>query len=340
MEHLDRIGTDNLITFPGFGIELNVDPNAFTIFGFEIKWYGIMIAIGHFLAMTYCFRRTKEFGIDGDKLTDVVFAGLVGAVIGARAYYVIFHLNTYHDIKEILAIRDGGLAVYGGIIGAVLAAFVTAKIKKMRFLPTLDLAAIGFFIGQACGRWGNFFNQECFGTNTTMPWGMSGGRIQDYLIYNQDMFAANGITVDPYLPVHPCFLYESLWCAAGFLIMHFFHKKRKFDGELICIYAAWYGIGRMIIEGLRTDSLYAGSARVSQVVAAVTSVAAVVIMIVLHIRTKKLGTKLFRDTEEAAAILAAADAREKEEAELRENKKKKTLDTDQKIIDDSEDDEQ
>ena len=299
-----------------------------------------MIAIGLFLAMTYCFRRTKEFGIDGDKLTDVVFAGLIGAVVGARAYYVIFHMSTYHDIKEILAIRDGGLAVYGGIIGAVLVAFVVSKIKKMRFLPTLDIASIGFFIGQACGRWGNFFNQECFGTNTTLPWGMSGGRVQDYLIYNQDAFSASGINVDPYLPVHPCFLYESLWCLAGFLIMHFFHKKRKFDGELICLYVAWYGIGRALIEGLRTDSLYAGSARVSQVVAIVTSAAAIVLMVVLHLRTKKNGTPLFRDTEDAAEILAAAESRDKEDAERRANKKKKELTADQKIIDDSEDDDQ
>ncbi|MBQ5311504.1 MAG: prolipoprotein diacylglyceryl transferase [Oscillospiraceae bacterium] len=339
MEHLDRIGTDNIITFPGLGIRLNVDPTAFSIGGFEIKWYGIMIAIGLFLAMTYCFRRTKEFGIDGDKLTDVVFAGLVGAVIGARAYYVAFHASTYHDIMEVLAIRDGGLAVYGGIIGAVLVGFVVAKIKKMRFLPTLDLASMGFFIGQACGRWGNFFNQECFGTNTSLPWGMSGGRVQDYLIYSQDSFAANGITVDPYLPVHPCFLYESLWCAAGLLIMHLFHKKRKFDGELICIYAAWYGIGRAVIEGLRTDSLYAGSARVSQVLAAATAAIAIVIIVFMHIRTKKAGVHLYRDSKEAAAELAEAEKREQEENERKANKKKKELSSDQKIIDDSEDNE-
>ena len=334
---LEPLSYDHVV-FPGVNIDIKVDPTAFSIFGFEIKWYGICIAIGLFLAMGYCFRRTKQFGLDGDHLSDAVFMGLIGAVIGARAYYVIFHMESYNDIKEILAIRDGGLAVYGGIIGALILGCITCRIRKMHVLSTVDLASMGFFIGQCCGRWGNFFNQECFGTNTSMPWGMSGGRIQQYLINNRASLENMGIFIDPYKTVHPCFLYESLWCLAGFLIMHFFYKHRKFDGELICIYAAWYGIGRAYIEGLRTDSLYIGDARVSQLLAVLTSAAAIVIIVIGHIRAKKNGVHLFCDSEEGKAVIAAAEERDREEQEKAENKKKKELSAEQRIVDEDGDD--
>ncbi|MBQ7990498.1 MAG: prolipoprotein diacylglyceryl transferase [Oscillospiraceae bacterium] len=333
---LDPLSNDHVV-FPGFGIDLRVDPTAFSIFGFEIKWYGICIAIGLFLAMTYCFKRTKAFGIDGDSLSEAVFWGLVGAIIGARGYYVLFHLESYNDIKQILSIRDGGLAIYGGIIGALIFACIVCRIKKIHILSAVDLASIGFFIGQACGRWGNFFNQECFGTNTDLPWGMSSGRVQSYLKYSASLLSQHGITVDPYQPVHPCFLYESIWCLLGFLILHFFYKHRKFDGELICIYCAWYGMGRAFIEGLRTDSLYAGTFRISQVVAVITAAAAVVIIVFGHIRAKKKGVRLFCDTDEAMAVLAAAEQREAEEKQRSVNRRKKQLDSDQHILGDEED---
>ncbi|MBR4223381.1 MAG: prolipoprotein diacylglyceryl transferase [Oscillospiraceae bacterium] len=336
--HLDPLSSDHVV-FPGLGIDLDIDPTAFSIFGFEIKWYGICIAIGLFLAMTYCFKRTKSFGLDGDSLSEAVFFGLMGAIIGARAYYVIFHIDSYTDIKQILAIRDGGLAIYGGIIGALILGCIVCKVKKIHILSAVDLASMGFFIGQACGRWGNFFNQECFGTNTSLPWGMSSGRVQNYLSYNKDALAQMGIMVDPYQTVHPCFLYESIWCVAGFLILHFFYKHRKFDGELICIYCAWYGTGRAVIEGLRTDSLYIGSFRASQLLAIITAAAAVVVIVIGHIRAAKNGVHLFCDSEEGKAVIAASEQRDKEEKERSENRKKKALDSDQHIIDDTDDEE-
>ena len=217
---VERYGNDH-IAFPYLGIDFKIDPTAFTLFGLEIKWYGICIAVGLFLAMHYCFRRTKDFGLDGEALSDAVIAGIIGAVIGASAFYVAFHAEMYHDIKEVFAIRDGGLAVYGGLIGALILGCIVCKIKKIHIMSAVDLASMGFFIGQA-------------------------------------------FEMDPYTAVHPCFLYESLLCLCGFLIVHFFYKHRKFDGEMICIYVAIYGFGRFIIEGLRTDSLYIGNIRVSQ----------------------------------------------------------------------------
>ena len=339
MNEVGRLYGNNIV-FPKLGIDITVDSEAFSLFGLSIKWYGVIIALGMLLAMIYCFKRTKEFGLDSDRLTDSVFAGLIGAVIGARLYYVILHAESFHDIKEIFAIRDGGLAIYGGIIGALLFGCVTAKIRKLRILPTLDIASMGFLIGQAVGRWGNFFNQEAFGCNTSLPWGMSGGRIQKYLAANQASLAAQGMEIDPYLPVHPCFLYESIWCIIGFLILHFYHKHRKFDGELFCIYALWYGLGRFFIEGLRTDSLYIGSVRASQMLALISAVAALVIIIAMRIRIKKTGTVLYRDTEESKAILEAAENAEKEAAERKLARKHKELTAEQRIVSDEDDTEE
>lgn len=339
MEELSRLTTDNIV-FPRLGIDILLDNEAFVIFGLSIKWYGVMIALGLSLAIIYCFKRTKEFGIDSDRLTDAFFAGVIGAVIGARLYYVALYPANFNSIKDILAIRDGGLAIYGGIIGALLFGCITAAVRKLKIAPTLDLTAMGFLIGQCLGRWGNFFNQEAFGSNTSLPWGMSGGKIQNYLINHQASLAEQGVTVDPFLPVHPCFLYESLWCLAGFLILHFYTKHRKFDGELFAIYVLWYGTGRAFIEGLRTDSLYIGSLRASQMLALISAAAALAFIIVMRIRTKKTNAPLYRDTEQSKAILAAAEQAEAEEAEHRKAKraKKQELTEDQKIVPDDFDD--
>ena len=338
MNEVGRLYGNNIV-FPGLGIDITLDNEAFSLFGLSIKWYGVLIAFGMLLAMIYCFKRTKAFGIDGDRLTDTVFAGLIGAVIGARLYYVVLHAESFHDIKEILAIRDGGLAIYGGILGALLFGCITAKIRKLRILPTLDLASMGFLIGQAVGRWGNFFNQEAFGCNTSLPWGMSGGKIQQYLINHQASLAAQGMNIDPYMPVHPCFLYESIWCAIGVLLLHLYHKHRKFDGEVFCMYVLWYGTGRFFIEGLRTDSLYIGSVRASQMLALISAIAALVIIIAMRIRVKKKGTVLYCDTDESKAILEAAANAEKDAEERRKAKKHKELTEEQKIVSEDESDE-
>jgi phosphatidylglycerol:prolipoprotein diacylglycerol transferase len=314
----------NEIAFPALGWEFNVSPDAFIIGGFAIKWYAICIAIGVILAYIYAIPRLRKNGLDDDKAFNCVFLGFIGAIIGARAYYVLMTLNVYKwTFGSIINIRDGGLAIYGGIIGAVLFAFIGSRIWKVKFVPLLDVAAPSFFIGQAIGRWGNFFNQEAFGTNTDLPWGMTGGRIQNYLAYNAEaIFNTTGIAVDPSLPVHPCFLYESLWCLAGFLLIHFFFSKsRSFDGELILVYAAWYGFGRAAIESFRTDSLMLGSFRVSQLLGVITGVAAIALIIVFTIRAKKNNTPLYKDTEEALAIIAEVNAREKEAADKKAAKR-------------------
>lgn len=335
MEALSKLPVDNIV-FPKLGIDLTVNSEAISIFGFSIKWYGVMIALGMMLAMMYCFRRTKEFGIDGDRLIDTVIAGVIGAVIGARLYYVALHSSSYHDIKEVLAIRDGGLAIYGGIIGALLFACIMARIRKLKIMPTLDLAAMGFFIGQCLGRWGNFFNQEAFGCNTALPWGMSGGKIQNYLLRHQAELAAQGMDIDPYMPVHPCFLYESLWCLIGFLILHFYHKHRKFDGEIFALYIFLYGLERSVVEGLRTDSLYIGSVRASQLLAIISAAAALAYIVVMRIKLKKSPVPLYRDTEESKRILEEAQKAEKAEEERRMAKKakKNQLSDEQRIVSD------
>ena len=288
------------VYFPNFGdgdnvlkSGIDIDRVMFTIPGtnFKIYWYGFLIAVGIVLALIYGFKRMKKAGIDPDRATDAVIGGFFGAIIGARLYYVIFSDST--PITKFFDFRDGGLAVYGGILGAILVGGFIAKKKKLRLLAILDVAAPCFLIGQAIGRWGNFFNQECFGTNTDMPWGMISKTTADYVSKN----ITDG-SVDPFKPIHPCFLYESLWCIAGFILLHLLFKHRKFDGELIIGYAGWYGLGRFFIEGLRTDSLYIGSVRASQLLAGLCFLASVSIIIVMRVRIHKYKDYVFfKDTE-------------------------------------------
>ncbi len=296
----------NTVSFPGLNIEFPVYSEAFTVFGFTIKWYGLLIMVGLLLAVIYCFKRMRSFGIDDDRANDVVFCGFIGAVIGARLYYVIMLWDQYKgDLGKIFSIRDGGLAIYGGLIGAVLFGAVMAKIRKVRLMPLLDLAGMGFLIGQAVGRWGNFFNHECFGGNTSLPWGMTSPRIQAQIRNSlSSAIDAAGMSVDPNLPVHPCFLYESLWCLVGFILLHLYSKHRKFDGELFFMYIGWYGLGRFLIEGLRTDSLMIGHLRVSQLVAAVCVAVAIAAVIYKRNKIKREGEYVFyKDTEESKRLI-------------------------------------
>ena len=255
------------VTFPGLGIDLNIDAVAFQIGSFQIRWYALIIAFGFILAAVYCFRRAKKFGVDIDRLTDIVLGGLIGGIIGARLYYVLFKLDYYSaNPLDIFKIWEGGLAIYGGLIGAILVGWLVAHWRKMRFAPVLDLASLGFLIGQGIGRWGNFVNVEAFGCNTDLPWGMSGTTVTQYLTKQASELSQYGIAVDPSMPVHPTFFYESLWCIIGFVLLHFYSKHRKFDGEVFLMYSAWYGLGRFFIEGLRTDSLMMGQIRISRCV--------------------------------------------------------------------------
>ena len=270
------------VSFPGLGLDLTLDRVAFTLFGLPIYWYGILIATGMMLALLFAFRYARSFGIDADRMVDVILISTVFSVMGGRAFYVAMAPFKYESFAQMLDIRQGGLAIYGAVIGAFAAAFFVCKWRKVPVLPMFDLASMGFLIGQGIGRWGNFVNQEAFGTNTTLPWGMYSDGTYAYLASVRARLAEQGVTVDPTLPVHPTFLYESIWCILGFFVLWAYMKHRKFHGEIILLYIIWYGAERFFVEGLRTDSLMLVSFRVSQLIAAVSVLAALALWLVLR----------------------------------------------------------
>ena len=267
----------NLVQFPGLGLEFELNRVAFHIGGISIYWYGVCIAVGLCLALIFAFRHSIEFGVDPDSMVDVILIGVVLGIISARAYYVAMAPFKYESIWDMIAIRDGGLAIYGGIIGGFLFGGLACKWRGVPVLPMFDLTAMGFLIGQCCGRWGNFFNQEAFGCNTTLPWGMYSEATRTYLM-GSTVTAQSGMVIDPNLPVHPTLLYESLWCLAVFIMLFRYIKKRKFNGDIALRYMVWYGAGRFWIEALRTDSLMLVPSiglRVSQLVAGIAVVAGI-----------------------------------------------------------------
>ena len=272
----------NHVSFPGLGLEMEINRVAFTVFGVPIYWYGVCIALGLLLGMLYAFRYAKSYGIDADRMVDVIFASTIAAIVGGRAYYVATAPFEYQSIWEMIDIRLGGIAIYGGIIAAFAMGALMCRVRKVPMLPMFDLAAQGFLIGQCLGRWGNFFNQEAFGGNTTLPWGMISESTQQYLQAVQETLAAQGMTVDPSMPVHPTFLYESIWCGLGFLLLWRYSKHRRFHGEMTLLYIMWYGFERFFVEGLRTDSLMVGNVRISQAVAALSVAAALVLWVILR----------------------------------------------------------
>ena len=253
------------ISFPGLGIEF--DPiREFSIGPVNVHLYGLIIGIGMILAATYAMKRSKEFGLTEDHVLDGFLYVTPFAILCARIYYVAFSWEMYTDNPiSALYIWEGGIAIYGGVLGAVLGILVFTRVKKIGTLATLDLIAIAFLIGQALGRWGNFFNREAFGAETESFLRMG--------LYN----SYTGQTTYH----HPTFLYESAWNGVGFLLLHFLSKKRRYDGQIALSYMAWYGLGRAVIEGLRTDSLYIpGTAiRVSQLLAAASCGAAVILLV-------------------------------------------------------------
>lgn len=250
---------EHTIGFPNLGLEFTLNRVACTVLGKDIYWYGIIICAGFILAALYVSSRTKEFGITSDNLMDCLIICVPLGIICARIYYVVFEWSYYAEHpSEIIAIWKGGIAIYGGIIGTLIGLFVYSRVKKLSFASLCDLAAFGLLIGQCIGRWGNFVNGEAHGGPTSLPWGM---------------------TIDGGSMVHPTFFYESLWNLIGFILLHFYSKKRKFKGEMALLYVAWYGAGRAWIEGLRTDSLYIGPVRVSQLLAAISCIAAIAVLV-------------------------------------------------------------
>ncbi|MBE6563357.1 MAG: prolipoprotein diacylglyceryl transferase [Ruminococcaceae bacterium] len=252
-----------------------MDAEAFNLFGISVMWYGVLIATGMVLAFIYALTRAKIENIKSDDIYDLGIFAIIFGVIGARLYYVIFEFKTFISysigatLRNIIDIRNGGLAIYGGILAGFLTVLVVSKIKKIRFSTLLDVVSPAVMIGQIIGRWGNFINVEAFGGETSLPWRMGilssfdGGES-----FYSEMF------------VHPTFLYESLWNLLGFILIHVFYKKKKFNGQVFLFYMTWYGFGRMLIEGLRTDSLMLGPVRVSQALAAATFILGAVLMII------------------------------------------------------------
>ena len=226
----------NHVEFPGLGLSFTLNRVAFTLFGMPVYWYGILIASGLLLALLFAFWKARSYGIDADRMVDVIFGATVCAIIGGRAYYVATAPFEYESFAQMLDIRLGGVGIYGAIIAAFVSGWLLCKWRKVPVLPMFDLASMGFLIGQCIGRWGNFVNQEAFGTNTTLPWGMISENTTAYLSSVQATLAAQGITVDPNLPVHPTFLYESLWCLVGFLLLAAYEKHRRFHGEVMLMY--------------------------------------------------------------------------------------------------------
>ncbi len=238
----------NNIAFPKLGLEFNINQVALDIplFG-GVRWYGIIIGLGIVLAYIYCGRLFKKENEDPQLLSDILLCTLPTAIICARTYYVAFSWDNYKDnLIDVFKIWEGGIAIYGGIIGAVIAALIVLKVKKANILKIFDICALGLLIGQAVGRWGNFVNAEAFGFYTGSILGMS---------------------INKAMCVHPTFLYESLWNLAGFFTLGKMHKNRPYNGFTFFGYLMWYGFGRFFIEGLRTDSLYIGNFRISQMIA-------------------------------------------------------------------------
>lgn len=261
------------MTVEFLGKTFEVTREFFKLGSLTVYWYAVFILIGFFVAFVYAMRRAAEFDVSADKLFDCVIVGIICAIVGARLYYVVFNFDHFKDnLISVFYIHEGGIAIYGAVIGALLGGGIMCKIKKVNVLAAFDLASIGFLFGQAIGRWGNFINQEAFGS-----------KIPNNSIFS--IFGMRSDNTDKYTrfgEVHPCFFYESLWCLLGFVLIHTLSKKRKYNGQLFYMYIVWYGIGRFFIEGLRTDSLMIGNSnlRVSQLLAAACVIVGLILLIV------------------------------------------------------------
>lgn len=221
-----------------------MNPIAFEVFGIAVRWYGILISSAMIIGTILALREAKRLGLDENLIIDFILVMIPSAIIGARLYFVIFNWSNYNgEIMKMINVREGGLAIHGGVIGGVIAGLVYTRIKKFGFWQLADIITPSLILGQSIGRWGNFINQEAYGSPTNLPW---------------------GIMVDG-VRVHPAFLYESIWNFAIFIFLMIYRRKKKFDGELFYIYLILYSVGRFFIEGLRTDSLMMGSLRVAQV---------------------------------------------------------------------------
>ena len=303
---IQTIQRDSVISFPMLG-NLQLDPPSYiTVFGRNIYFYGILIAVGFLLGMLVCTRISRRFGIKEDDLYDVFLWLIPLSIVGARLYFVLFKLDYYlSNPAEIFALREGGLAIYGGIIAGILVICLVSRRKKIPLGAMLDVLVFGLLIGQIIGRLGNFMNREAFGAETAV-------------FCRMGLTAPDGTTIY----VHPTFLYESLWNLACLIFLAVFVRrgKRRYDGQCILIYFFWYGVGRAWIEGLRTDSLYIGSTgiRVSQLLSAVLALAALAALIVQSRRAHP-PEALYVNRVAAAAAETPADTGTDEQTNNNEN---------------------
>lgn len=259
----------NAIAFPGLSLGPFSVKESFRLFGITVHWYGVIIAVGILAAYLFCTHIAKDYDLSKDNILDVVIFGLPSAVICARIYYVVFEWSSYRDnLADIFKIWEGGIAIYGAVIGACLSAFIYCRVKKISFLNVFDVGAFGLLIGQIFGRWGNFVNAEAYGTVTSLPWRME--------------------LLNLGIAVHPTFLYESLWNLCVFVVLLVYRKKMTFSGEVFFSYITLYGLGRFWIEGLRTDSLFFGPFRISQIVAALSVIIGIVLIAVNRHKQKQL----------------------------------------------------
>lgn len=289
------------ISFPGLGItEINLNSTAFTIGkSFSIAWYALIITFGMILAVTYVIFRARQIGISSDQIIDYAIFVIPIGILGARLYYVIMKIDQFHSLGEVFNIRSGGLAIYGGIIAGTITVFIVSKIKKISFRAFGDCVVPGLIIAQAIGRWGNFVNVEAYGSVTELPWRMCGSSIASELL-NKGLIDKTQfeMILNGSLGVHPTFFYESLWNVIGFILINLFYKNKKYDGQIILLVFGWYGLGRLWIEGLRTDSLYlfSSSIRVSQLLAVLIFAACTAALIYFQIK-KPISQKFYYTQE-------------------------------------------
>ncbi len=279
------------VSFPGLGIDKIFFYDYIFKFGdFKITLYSVIFGLAMVSGIIFGFFMSEKFGVLKSKYVDVAIFGSFFGIIGARVYYVVFnsskffsHSSFIKNFVEIINLKGGGLAVYGGIIFSVAAGAIVCIIEKAKVLPVLDLAGMGFFLGQSIGRWGNFFNVEAFGSKTSLPWGMVGSKI------SQD-----------FSPAHPTFFYESIWCFFGFLFLNFLKNRRRFDGELFLVYLILYGFERFFVEGLRADSLmfFGTQIRVSQILSLILFFGALVCFIFCLLKNRNERSKLYVQTDD------------------------------------------
>ena len=259
----------NTISFPRLNLGPFSIPESFSLFGLNIHLYGLIIGVGILVAYIYALKTCKKHNLTQENITDILLYGLPSAIFCARLYYVLFKLDEFKNFWDVFKIWNGGIAIYGAIIGAVISTYIYCRVKKVNVLCAFDIGAFGLLIGQIFGRWGNFVNAEAFGRPTNLPWGMLLHDLSQNMMF------------------HPTFLYECLWNIGVFAILLIYRDKRKFDGELFFLYITLYGAGRFWIEGLRTDSLYLGPLRISQLVALLCIAVGIAVIVYKRNKIKK-----------------------------------------------------